>query len=91
MENKHGDDGFLLGFLVGGVIGLAVGFLYAPRAGSETRTMLGDKTAQAREAASKLMVDGQQKANEIIAQARETAAELIHEGEKRVRPKRTQA
>ena len=77
MNNEQGGNGFLTGLLVGGIIGVAVGLLYAPRPGTETRAMLMDKTAEARESAAKLMSDAQKKANDILAQARDAAAKLV--------------
>ncbi|MBI2958140.1 MAG: YtxH domain-containing protein [Chloroflexi bacterium] len=32
-----------IGVLIGAAVGLAVGFLYAPRPGRETRTMIAEK------------------------------------------------
>ena len=51
--------------------------ILAPRSGSEARAMLMDKTAEARESASKLILDAEKKAREIIAKARETAGNLL--------------
>jgi gas vesicle protein len=51
MSNRTTD--FLAGLLIGGIIGAAVGILYAPKSGKETREELGRKTdewmAKARE------------------------------------------
>ena len=38
-----------LGFLLGAVVGVAVGMLYAPRAGVETRAMIADKADEVKE------------------------------------------
>lgn len=37
------------GFLVGAVVGIAVGMLYAPRPGVETREMVAEKAEEAKE------------------------------------------
>jgi gas vesicle protein len=36
---------WLKGLLIGGLAGIAVGLLYAPKSGKETRSNLGDKAA----------------------------------------------
>jgi gas vesicle protein len=47
--------GLVIGLVAGAVFGLAVGMLYAPKSGAETRTMLKDKTMEAREKAGELV------------------------------------
>ncbi len=37
MADNGKSNGFALGFLIGAVAGIAVGFLYAPKPGRETR------------------------------------------------------
>ena len=51
MDNK-GAGNFFTGMLIGTVIGLAVGLLFAPQSGEETREMLRQKAAVAREKAA---------------------------------------
>jgi gas vesicle protein len=55
---------FALGFLLGAVAGIAIGFLYAPKTGKETRAMLREKAGELRE-----------KAGEVTEKAREMAVE----------------
>jgi len=38
------------GFMIGAAVGVIVGLLIAPKPGSETRAMLGERLGQAREA-----------------------------------------
>ena len=56
MSDKDSGSSFIIGFLAGTVAGLAVGFLYAPKPGKETRELLKEKAGEfadkAREAAS---------------------------------------
>ena len=40
MADKDSGTGFVIGFFVGAVVGLAIGFLYAPKPGVETRKLL---------------------------------------------------
>jgi len=51
MDNK-GSGNFFTGLLVGTVIGIAVGLLFAPQSGVETREMLKQKAAVAKEKAA---------------------------------------
>lgn len=64
MANKDTGTGFAIGFLAGAVIGLAIGFLYAPKPGKETRELLKKKAGAVKE-----------KATGVIKKAKETAAE----------------
>lgn len=51
MNDKENGSSFLIGFLVGAIAGIAVGFLYAPKAGKETRAMLKEKANEIKEKA----------------------------------------
>ena len=53
MESKSSGN-FFAGLLVGTVIGLAVGLLFAPQSGRETRDMLKQKAAVAKEKATEV-------------------------------------
>ncbi len=60
MADRDSGNSFLLGFLIGAVAGVAVGFLYAPKPGKETRAMLREKASELKE-----------KAGEVISRATE--------------------
>lgn len=47
--SKDSGIGFFSGLVIGAIIGLAVGFLYAPQPGTETRRVVKDKFSNARE------------------------------------------
>lgn len=49
VDNNDSDISFITGFLIGAVMGIAIGFLYAPRPGKETRELLMEKAEKARE------------------------------------------
>ena len=55
MSNKDNATGFGIGFLVGAAVGLAIGILYAPRPGRETRELIREKAAGARDKAEQFI------------------------------------
>jgi gas vesicle protein len=64
MAEREGGSSFLVGFIIGAIAGLAIGFLYAPKAGKETRAMLKEKAGQLKT-----------RAGEIFSRAREAEKE----------------
>jgi gas vesicle protein len=64
MTEKEGGSSFLVGFIIGAIAGVAIGFLYAPKAGKETRAILKEKAGQLKD-----------KASEMISRAREAGKE----------------
>jgi gas vesicle protein len=74
MSDRDTGSSFAIGFLIGAVVGVAVGFLYAPKAGKETRAMLIQKAGEVKE-----------KAGEVTAKVTESA----REASKKVRDKFT--
>ena len=72
MAEKDTGTSFTIGFILGAVVGVAIGFLYAPKPGRETRALLKEKAETARE-----------KASEVAEKAKEAAAKA----EKRVEEK----
>jgi len=74
MTDRSGGSSFAIGLVVGAVLGLAIGLLFAPRSGEETRQLLKDKAAVARE-----------RATEAARRVRETAAEVSKKAQAKVR------
>lgn len=72
MSDKDSGASFTIGFLIGAIVGAALGFLYAPQPGKETRALLKEKAEKAAD-----------KAREAAEKAREAATEA----EKRVETK----
>ena len=70
MSDSSSGTNFTIGFLIGAAVGLALGFLYAPKAGSETRAILKEKA----EAAAEKAKEAAEKAKEA-AQAAEKRIE----------------
>lgn len=68
--SNNGASGFGIGLLVGAAVGLAVGFLYAPRPGKETRAVI-------REKAETLMEKAKEKVARVGGKAEE--AESVEE------------
>ena len=64
MTEKSSGTSFTAGVIIGAAIGLAVGFLYAPRPGVETRAMLKEKAEHVKE-----------KAEEVAEKVKDTAVE----------------
>ena len=57
MGNKDTAVGFAIGFSWGVVIGLAVGFLFAPRTGEEMRRLFKEKATSVPERAREITAD----------------------------------
>jgi gas vesicle protein len=55
MGEKEGGNSFLIGFILGAIAGVAVGFLYAPKPGKETRAMLREKASEFKEKAGEVI------------------------------------
>ena len=64
MSDKDVGSSFTIGFILGAIAGVAIGFLYAPKAGKETRALLKEKAEEVKE-----------KAAEVTDKAREAALE----------------
>lgn len=73
MAEKDTGASFAIGFLLGAVVGVAVGFLYAPKPGKETRAMLKEKAEVAAE-----------KAKEAADKAKEAALAAEHRVEEKL-------
>lgn len=65
MNNKNS----YLGFLLGGIIGAAIGMLYAPRSGDETRQMLADNSQEMKDKAMKSVQEAQETTMASIREA----------------------
>lgn len=79
MSDKDSGSSFAIGFLIGAIAGVAIGFLYAPKTGKETRAMLREKADEVKEKAGEI----KEKAGEVTEKAKEAA----QEAGKRVRDK----
>jgi gas vesicle protein len=73
MGTGHSWGNLGVGFLLGAVVGVAIGMLYAPRAGIETRHMIVDKADEVKE-----------KVNEAVDMVKEKASSLRGRAERAV-------
>ena len=73
MAEKDTGASFAIGFIMGAFVGVAVGFLYAPKPGKETRAMLKEKAETAAE-----------KAKEAAEKAKEAAIAAEHRVEEKL-------
>jgi gas vesicle protein len=67
MERENGAAYMGIGMIAGMVIGLAVGVMYAPKPGMETRAMLKERA-----------VDIKDKAAEVVENVKTRAGEMMH-------------
>ena len=54
MSDKESSSNFLVGFIIGAIAGVAIGFLYAPKSGKETRALLKEKAKEVKGKASEI-------------------------------------
>lgn len=73
MSNKEEFGGFGMGLLAGAAIGLALGLIYAPRPGAETRRMLRQRAADMAEVAREKVSALRGKVNGEVEEVEEIA------------------
>ncbi len=73
MAERDTGASFAIGFIFGAVIGVAIGFLYAPKPGRETRELLRHKVEEAKEKAE----EAAEKAKEAASEARKRVEDKI--------------
>ena len=76
MSENENATGFGLGIIVGAAIGLAIGFLYAPKPGKETRALLKGKVEETKVKAEEIIEEAKERAKKIIEDAKGKAAEI---------------
>ncbi len=62
-----------MGFILGAVVGVAIGMLYAPRPGVETRAMIADKADEVKEKVSEAVDMVKEKASALRSRAERAA------------------
>jgi len=76
MAERDGSPGFGTGFVVGAIIGLAIGFLYAPKPGEETRELARESVDKVREKAMASLRKLERTASEAMEAAQTKLKEL---------------
>src|SRR5262249_8466243 len=74
-EREEGGGSFLMGLLAGTVLGAGLGMLFAPKAGSELRSQLGntiaDGTGRLRDVADQTYSQASEKVSQMVDRGRE--------------------
>ena len=65
MNNSNSEFKFAIGFILGMAAGLAIGFVFAPKAGEETRQLLKERVADAGEKVKEIADDVKGEIKEI--------------------------
>lgn len=67
MSEKEGGSNFLVGFIIGAIAGVAIGLLYAPKSGKETRALLKEKASNVTEKIRGTAKEAEKKAREKLS------------------------
>lgn len=70
-EREDGGGSFLMGLLAGTVLGAGLGMLFAPKAGSELRSQLGEQAGKLRTQANDSYQQASEKVSQIVDRGRE--------------------
>ncbi len=79
MAGKQGDGSFLMGFIVGGVVGVVAGLLLAPKPGSETRADLADYGEVVRERAEEVAAQVRDRVGPAVESVRDAVGPVIEQ------------
>lgn len=71
LEREEGGGSFLMGLLAGTVLGAGLGMLFAPKAGSELRTQLGDQASRLKTAANDTYQQASGKVTQLVDRGRD--------------------
>jgi gas vesicle protein len=81
---KQSNSNPFYAFLFGGLIGAAVGILYAPRSGEETRRILVDESQRIKDSTIDTIQETQEKALQAVKEAQMRAEKLNREARERL-------
>ncbi len=71
LEREEGGGSFLMGLLAGTVLGAGLGMLFAPKAGNELRTQLGESATRLRSTANDAYHQASEKVSQMVDRRRE--------------------
>lgn len=79
----EGKGGFVLGLLVGSLVGAAIAILMAPQSGEDTRKVLREKAGQAGVKAKDFAGDVRIRASELADEVKDRACDLANDFKER--------
>ena len=71
MEKEDGGGSFLMGLLAGTVLGAGLGMLFAPKAGNELRSQLGEQAGRLRSSANDTYHQASEKVSQMVDRGRD--------------------
>jgi gas vesicle protein len=71
LEKEDGGGSFLMGLLAGTVLGAGLGMLFAPKAGNELRSQIGEQAGRLRSTANDTYHQASEKVSHIVDRGRE--------------------
>jgi gas vesicle protein len=71
LEREEGGGSFLMGLLAGTVLGAGLGMLFAPKAGNELRSQIGEQAGRLRSTANDTYHQASEKVSQIVDRGRE--------------------
>jgi hypothetical protein len=71
LEREDGGGSFLMGLLAGTVLGAGLGMLFAPKAGNELRSQLGEQAGRLRSTANETYQQASEKVSQMVDRGRE--------------------
>ena len=78
--------GFLIGLLIGGLVGAATALLLAPQSGEETRTQIREKSIEIRDRAEVTLDEAKIRMNESVEATRLRVDELSQQVKQKITP-----
>ena len=86
MANNDNGSSFSFGFLLGGIIGVLVGVMLAPRSGSEMRSDLADRSEAWRTRAEEMAAKVRERVGPTVESAKERVAPAVENVRSRIAP-----
>lgn len=79
-EKEDGGGSFLMGLLAGTVLGAGLGMLFAPKAGTELRSQLGEQAERLRSTANEAYGQASDKVGQAYGQATDKVGQMVDRG-----------